>query len=336
MSSYPIVIAEAGVNHNGNLERAKAMVTAAAEAGADIVKFQGFTAEGIVAAGAATADYQAKNTGARTQMELLRDLELSLEGMAEIAACCKQAGIEFLCTPFDIGMTGPLIGMGMKRIKVASGELTNHPALRHFAGFGLPVILSTGMAELAEVTAAVDVLKQAGCNDLLIMQCTSLYPAPAPTLNLRAIVTLREAFGCAVGFSDHSLGDHAAIASVALGASMIEKHFTLDRRLPGPDHLASLEPAELALMINRLRETADALGDGVKTPTPEERKVAALVRRSWHMARALPAGSRLGETDIVLKRPASGLPAHSAVLGRRLARALAADVPVTDADLERD
>lgn len=317
------VIAEIGINHGGSEEIAEQMIRAAAASGADSVKFQTVDADASYMPGTASwKEFSGKG--------------LSLAAQTRLNVLARQLGMVPFSTPGDEASLDLMLASGMRAAKVSSGLMTNLPMLRAIGASGLPVILSTGMAELAEVTAAVDVLKQAGCQDLLIMQCTSLYPAPAPTLNLRAIITLREAFGCAVGFSDHSMGDHAAIASVALGASMIEKHFTLDRRLPGPDHLASLEPSELAVMIRRLRETAEALGDGVKTPTPEERKVAALVRRSWHMARALPAGSRLGEGDVVLKRPAGGLPAQSALLGRRLARALAADAPVTDADLERD
>ncbi len=332
-ASLPLVIAEAGVNHNGDRGRALEMVTAAAEAGADLVKFQAFRAEELVTADAATADYQQRNSGAATQAELLRSLELEPEDLAAIAADCRARHIGFLCTAFSPQMTAELVALGMEYIKVASGELTNHPALRHFASFGLPVLLSTGMAEMGEVEAAVAVLREAGAARIVLLHCTSLYPAPYETLNLRAMVTMAERTGLPVGYSDHSLGDHAAVAAVALGAQVIEKHFTLDRRLPGPDHVASLEPDELGRMVRRLRETAAALGDGRKRPAPGERETAALVRRSWHARRDLPAGTVLRDADLVLMRPAHGLSPAQDPAGRVLRRNCAAGQAITAADL---
>jgi N,N'-diacetyllegionaminate synthase len=326
--TVPLVIAEAGVNHNGDLARARDMVAAAAEAGADIVKFQAFTAAGLVARGAQTAAYQAANTGKGDQVSLLGDLELSRDDFEVLAEDCRGQGIGFLATAFDIDMIEALVAMGMDRIKVASGELTNTPALRRFAQLGLPVLLSTGMATMDEVGAAVETLTVAGANDITLLHCTSLYPAPTDALNLRAMPAMAARFGLPVGYSDHSLGDHAAIAAVALGATVIEKHFTLDRALPGPDHKASLEPAELAAMIRKLRETAAMLGDGEKKPAPGEKETAALVRRSWHAVRDIPAGTLLTTNDLVLKRPADGLPPDECPAGRRLAVALCADQPV--------
>lgn len=330
-----MVVAEAGVNHNGDLGRARALVAAAAEAGADYVKFQGFRAEEIVAADAATAAYQAANTGVESQHELLRALEISLDQFGVIAEDCGHHGIRFMCTPFDTSMTGALIGLGMDRIKIASGELTNTQALSAFAGFGLPIILSTGMATLDEVDAALGVLSEHGADDVTLLHCTSLYPAPPETLNLRAITTMAERFGRPVGYSDHSLGDQASIAAVALGATVIEKHFTLDRNLPGPDHQASLEPDELRSMIDKLRATAVALGNGDKQPTPDERETARLVRRSWHAARDLAAGTVLTGGDLVLVRPADGLSPAKSPLGQTLDRALGAGTPVRAEDLAR-
>ena len=326
----PLVIAEAGVNHNGDLERARRMVTAAAQAGADYVKFQGFDPTSLVAAGTPTAAYQARNTGTNDQVQLLRSLSLDLEALEQLAVTCREEGVRFLCTPFDPALAVPLLEVGMDRIKVASGELTNHPALTEFGALGVPVLVSTGMATLAEVGEAVAVLEAAGCADIVILHCTSIYPAPAETLNLRAIPTLARAFGRPVGYSDHSFGDHAAIAAVALGATVIEKHFTLDRGLPGPDHAASLEPDELAAMIVRLRETASGLGDGEKRPVAEEMATAALVRRSWHVARDLFRGHVLSASDLALKRPAAGLPPSVSPVGRVLATDLAKDSPVTE------
>jgi N-acetylneuraminate synthase/N,N'-diacetyllegionaminate synthase len=325
----PFVIAEAGVNHNGDLGRAREMIAVAAQAGADVVKFQAFDPEGLVAAGTGTAAYQRANTGLGDQQAMLKSLALPLAGFEALAGECVGHGIEFLCTAFDVDAVERLLGYGMRRIKVASGELTNTPALHRFARLGAPIVLSTGMATLAEVGQAVAILRDNGGEDITLLHCTSLYPAPEDTVNLRAIVTLHEAFGLPVGYSDHTLGDHVAVAATALGATVIEKHFTLDRKLPGPDHAASLEPAELAAMIRKVRATARALGDGVKRPAAGEEATARLVRRSWHAARDLAAGIRLGESDLVLKRPANGLAPHLSPVGRKTAVAIAADQPIT-------
>ncbi len=331
MIASPLIIAEAGVNHNGDMARAFALVDAAVEAGADVVKFQAFRADGLVTQEAGTAAYQASNTGQSNQSELLRALELSKADFAKIADHCAKSGIEFLCTPFDVAMTGDLVAMGMKRIKIASGELTNTPALRQFAEFGLPVLLSTGMATLAEVGEALDDLHAAAGN-VTCLHCTSLYPAPMETLNLKAMGTMASTYGVPVGYSDHSLGDHAAIAALTLGACVIEKHFTLDRSLPGPDHRASLEPDELGAMITRLREIAVALGDGIKEPVPDELYTAALVRRSWHARCAMACDHTITADDVTLKRPADGLSPSQSPVGRKLTRKLAADDPIRETD----
>lgn len=329
-----LVIAEAGVNHNGDVERALDLVSAAKRAGADIVKFQHFRAEAVVARGTATAAYQKANTGTADQFELLRKLEIDLDGFAKVSQRCREEGIEFLCTAFDMSAADALLGLGMKRIKVPSGELTNGPMLRAYAAYGLPVILSTGMGSLDEVAGALSLLQENGATDITLLQCTSLYPAPPQNLNLRAMTAMRERFGVPVGFSDHSLGDHAAIAAVALGAGVIEKHFTLDCDLPGPDHKASLEPAAFAAMVTRIREVGAMLGDGVKEPASAELDTAALVRRSWHAAREIKAGSRLSGDDVVLVRPADGISAMEQVVGRRLARDVMAGQPITPNCLE--
>lgn len=331
--TLPLVIAEAGVNHNGSLAHAKRMVRAAAAAGADYVKFQAFRADELASREAATASYQKRNAGARDQLTLLRKLELSLDDFAELAKECRRARIGFLVTPFDLAMAAPLVAMGMNRIKIPSGELTNEPMLRALGRFRLPIILSTGMATQKEVAQALSVLRRARARDVTLLHCTSLYPAPAEAINLRAIATLRSAFRVPVGYSDHSLGDHVAVAAVALGASVIEKHFTLDRGLPGPDHAASLEPGALKAMIARLRETATALGDGIKRPARGEAAVARLVRRSWHAGRDLPAGAVIRRGDVVLKRPATGLPPDQTPLGRKLKRARRADAAIRAGDL---
>lgn len=332
----PLVIAEAGVNHNGDLERAREMVAAAARAGADVVKFQAFTASSLAARGARAAAYQTANAGAEDQTGLLAGLELGRDDLALLAEECRRQEIGFLVTAFDPGMAELLVDMGMDRIKIASGELTNVPALEHFGGLGLPILLSTGMATMEEVASAVRTLKARGAADITLLHCTSLYPAPPESLNLRAMGAMADRFGLPVGYSDHSLGDHAAIAAVALGAQVIEKHFTLDRRLPGPDHTTSLEPDEFAAMVRRLRELSAMLGDGEKKPAAGERETAALVRRSWHAVRDLPAGTVLAAHDLALKRPTDGLPPDACPAGRKLAVALRADEPVRAEDLSQE
>lgn len=323
-----MIIAEAGVNHNGDMGRARDMVAAAAIAGADYVKFQSFRASDLVAAGTDTASYQARNTGVEDQAALLRDVELGIEDIESLAVCCTENGIGFLCTAFDADDIGRLVAAGMDRIKIASGELTNQPALIDAAKFNFPILLSTGMATLQEIEDAVKVLQDAGADDLTLLHCTSLYPAPVDKLNLRAIPAMAEHFDLPVGYSDHSLGDHIAVAAVALGASVIEKHFTLDRALPGPDHLASLEPDELGEMVRKAKETFMALGDGEKRPVEGEADIASLVRRSWHAVRDLEKGMTLTEADVVLKRPADGLPPRISLVGSKLSSDVKMDAPI--------
>ncbi len=330
------IIAEAGVNHGGDMDLAMALVDAAALAGADIVKFQAFRSRDLVADDTPTAAYQKNNTGHGEQRLLLQQLELSPDELASIAAHCHSRNIEFLCTAFDPTMIAALSNMGMRRIKIASGELDNIPALASVAASGLPLLLSTGMASLDEVRLAFETLKQNGAADVTLLHCTSLYPAPMESVNLRAMVTLREEFGAPVGYSDHTLGDHVAVAAVALGACVIEKHLTLDRSLPGPDHAASLEPPAFATMVERLRATALALGDGVKAPAPAELEVARVVRKSWHAAVDLAAGTVLTAADVCLKRPATGLSATRSPIGCRLKVACAADEPIREADITAD
>ncbi len=327
------IIAEAGVNHGGEFDRALALVDAAAQADANIVKFQAFRSRDLVADTAPTAAYQKDNTGQAKQRAMLERLELSLDQLAGLASHCRARDIEFLCTAFDPAMIAALAEMGMRRIKVASGELTNLPALAHVAASGLPVLLSTGMATLEEVRLAVETLRRNGADNITLLHCTSLYPAPVESVNLRAMQTLRDSFDVPVGYSDHTLGDHVAVAAVALGASVIEKHLTLDRALPGPDHAASLEPAEFAAMSARLRATALALGNGVKAPSTAELEVAEVARKSWHAAEDLEAGALLVAGDVCLKRPATGLSATQSPIGYRLINARAADEPIREADI---
>ncbi len=327
------IIAEAGVNHNGEFDRALALVDAAAQAGADIVKFQAFRSRDLVADGTPTAAYQKENTGQATQHEMLQRLELSLDQLAELAGHCRARNTEFLCTAFDPTMIAALVKMGMQRIKVASGELNNLPALAHFAATDLPILLSTGMATLEEVRLAVETLRNNGAADITLLHCTSLYPAPMESVNLRAMQTLRDTFDVPVGYSDHTLGDHVAVAAVALGACVIEKHLTLDRAFTGPDHATSLEPAEFAVMTERLRATSLALGDGVKAPSAAELEVAQVARKSWHAATELAAGTVLVADDVCLKRPATGLSATQSPVGYRLKIARAVDEPIRETDI---
>ena len=333
MTTLPIIIAEAGVNHNGDLGRAKEMITVAAHAGADYIKFQAFQAENLVAKGTKATQYQIENTNKTDQINLLHDLELSDADFGVLADECHKQGVKFLCTAFDVDMIERLVAMGMDRVKVASGELTNRPALERFAQLRLPILLSTGMATMDEVEDAVRVLVEAGADEIIPLHCTSIYPASADTLNLRAMVTMSEKLKRQTGYSDHSLGDYAAIAAVALGAVVVEKHFTLDRTLPGPDHPASLEPDELAAMIGKLHKTVQALGDGVKRPVPEEVETATLVRRSWHASREIEAGQKLTHDDLVLMRPAAGLAPADCPEGRILCNNIGVGMPITRSDI---
>lgn len=310
------IIAEAGVNHNGQEEMAIRLVDAAAAARADAVKFQTFRAERLVHANARTAAYQQANTGESSQMAMLRQLELSFDTHRRLAEHCRRAGIEFLSTPFDEGSADELIQLGMKRLKVASGELTNLPFLRHLVRARLPMIISTGMATLEEVAesmqAVTDEYRRCGegrsaAELVTLLHCTSNYPTAPDSVNLRAMQTLRERFGVAVGYSDHTEGILAATSAVAAGACLIEKHITLDRSLPGPDHRASIEPNELAEMIRQIRLVEQMLGSGEKNPVEAELAVRSLVRRSIVARRPVAAGTVIQADDLELLRPGTGI-----------------------------
>lgn len=338
------IIAEAGVNHNGVADQALAMVETAARSGADAIKFQTFSAVKLVGPSAAKAAYQKRETGDGGQMEMLSALEMSEELHRRLFDRCGELGIEFMSTPFDEDSADFLISLGMKRLKIPSGELTNHPFLRFLAAKGLPLILSTGMGTMEEVEEAVAVIEStraaAGITvplpeALTILHCTSNYPAASSEVNLRAMGSIAERTGLPVGYSDHTLGTAVAIAAVARGAQVIEKHFTLDSTLPGPDHRASLEPDQLVAMVTQIREVEEALGSDVKAPSPAELEVRAVARRSISAARPLDAGHRLKPGDLVLLRPASGIaPKHfEEVLGRTLSRAIEVGTPLRWTDL---
>ncbi len=325
-----LIIAEAGVNHNGDLALAKKLIDAAAEAGADLVKFQTFNADRLATRTAAKADYQTQTTGGtETQHTMLRRLELSHDAHEELIAHCAERRIGFLSTGFDIESVDLLSGLGQNLFKIPSGEITNLPYLRHIGRQGKEVILSTGMATLGEVEAAIAVLETAGTprDGITVLHCTTEYPTPMDEVNLRAMQTLQSAFGVRVGYSDHTPGIEVAIAAVALGATVIEKHFTLDRDLPGPDHKASLEPGELKAMVRAIRNIELAMGDGVKRPSPSESKNIHIARKSVVAARAIHAGEAFSEHNLAVKRPGAGISPMrwDEILGRRAPRDFAPD-----------
>ncbi len=302
------IIAEAGVNHNGQRDLAKKLVDAADSAGADAVKFQTFRAERLVLADAPKAEYQVRTSGGEeSQYEMLKRLELSEDDHRTLLEYCRQKGIVFLSTPFDEVSAEFLDELGVPLMKVGSGDLTNLPLLVHIAGTGRPMIISTGMATLEEVRTAVKAVRQVGNDQIVLLQCVTNYPADPADVNLRAMTTMREQFGVVVGYSDHTLGIEVSIAAVALGACVIEKHFTVNRALPGPDQRASLEPQELAALVSGIRKLEAALGDGVKRPADSEAEMITVARRSLTAAVDIPAGTMLTRAMIAVRRPATGL-----------------------------
>jgi len=326
VSTY--VIAEVGVNHGGDLDRAIQLVDRAAMAGADAVKFQTFRADTLVRRDAPKADYQIAATGnAESQYEMLRKLELSEEDHRRLAGHCKDRKIEFLSTPFDEDSADLLERIGVERFKIGSGEITNLLLLRHIAAKRKPVILSTGMSTLDDVEAALSALKRAGATDLRLLHCVSDYPTRPEDMNLRVMETLRNRFRVPVGLSDHTTGIAVSLAAVALGAVAIEKHITLDRTLPGPDHRASLEPAELEALVKGIREIEAALGSSEKRLTEGERSTQKVARRSLVAREAVAAGVPLERRHLAAKRPGLGISPMELdqVLGRTLKRPLAKD-----------
>ena len=314
------VIAEAGVNHNGDLEIATKLIDAAANAGADAVKFQTFKAESLVSANAPMAEYQRANVpGASNQFEMLQRLELDAKAHNILLAHCRKRNIEFLSTPFDDASVDLLVELGVRAIKVSSGDLTNHLLLEHIAGKRLPVILSTGMATVEEIERATLVFQRTRDADLAILHCVSAYPAAESDANLLVIPMLKERFGFPVGWSDHTRGDVTAIVAVGLGAAIIEKHITLDNSLQGPDHKASMEPAAFADYVRDLRIATASLGSGLKQPTAAEKEMALMARRSLAAARHINAGEKLTRDMLCAIRPGTGLPPYALdrMLGKR-------------------
>ena len=328
-----LIIAEAGVNHNGDLGMARELIAVAAAAGADLVKFQTFDAASLIAADAPKATYQITATGDdESQFDMVRKLELSAADHDVLIAECARHGIGFFSTAFDTRSFDLLLALGLDRVKVPSGEITNLPFLRHVAAAGKPIILSTGMATLGEIEDALNVLEAGGTprGHVTILHCNTEYPTPMRDVNLRAMTSIGAAFGTAVGYSDHTSGIEVAIAAVALGASVIEKHFTLDRRLPGPDHAASLEPAELKAMVAAIRNIEVALGDGRKRPSPSEIGNRAIARKALVAAVPIRAGEAFTAANVTAKRPGTGISPMrwDEVIGTVARRDFAADEPI--------
>ncbi len=322
------IVAEAGVNHNGQIELAEQLVDIAIEAGADAVKFQTFKAERVVSACAPKADYQLRTTdAAESQLDMLRGLELSADDHRTLMARCAERNILFLSSAFDESSADLLNELGVAAFKIPSGEITNLPFLDHIARMGKPMIVSTGMSTLGEVETGVKTFQDAGNNDLVLLHCVSNYPADPADVNLRAMATMATAFSVPTGYSDHMAGIEVALAAVAMGACVIEKHFTTDRNLVGPDHEASVQPDELKALVRGVRIVESALGDGCKTPAASEANTAAVARKSLVAAQDVSAGTTLTDELVAVKRPGTGLPPSMLqyVLGRSTQVDLAAD-----------
>ena len=311
MNEKTLIIAEAGVNHNGDMKIARQLIDIAADSGADIVKFQMFKASKLVSRQAKKAAYQERNLGDGdpTQFNMLKKLETTYEMHVELMDYSREHGISFLSTAFDVDSLLSLDKLGLDRIKVPSGEITNLPYLKTAGSLGKEIILSTGMADLGEIEDALDVLTQSGTDleHITVLHCNTEYPTPFEDVNLRAMTTIANAFNVKVGYSDHTPGIEVPVAAVALGAKIIEKHFTIDRSLPGPDHRASLEPNELAAMVKSIRNIERALGTGVKKSSPSETKNKPIARKSIHLAKSLSKGLIITEGDLIMLRPGDGI-----------------------------
>lgn len=311
MSKHVLIIAEAGVNHNGSLELAKHLIDKAVEAGVDVIKFQTFKSEKLVSKTARQAEYQQRNIGKKDegQLVMLKKLELSQADHEELISYCNERGIRFFSTAFDMDSIDYLHSLDMGLWKIPSGEITNYPYLRKIAQYKEPVILSTGMCELSDIEAAMNVLLDFGVQkeQITILHCNTEYPTPFADVNLKAMLEIGEKFGVQIGYSDHTKGIEVPIAAVALGAIVIEKHFTLDKNMEGPDHKASLEPDELKAMVSAIRNIEQALGSGHKTISESERKNIEIARKSIVAARPIEAGEMLTEENLTVKRPGNGI-----------------------------
>jgi N,N'-diacetyllegionaminate synthase len=334
------IIAEAGVNHNGRSDLALSLCDIAKSSGADAVKFQTFRARDLVLPGAPTADYQKKQTGAKDQFEMLQQLELSVEMHQRIQAHCRRIGIEFFSTPFSVDAVDMLVGLGVRRLKLSSGELTHKALVEHAASTRLPLLISTGMATMDEVEQAVAWTRGARghLDGVTVLHCTSAYPAPDTSLNLLAIGAMQQSLGVPIGYSDHSEGIEASLAAVALGAVVIEKHITLDKSLPGPDHRASLEPQEFAQMVRGIRRVEAMRGVAQKLRHPDEENTATVARRSVVAATDIAAGQMIEASMLECRRPASGIEPKDigGLVGRRARQAIVAGSVLQWQALETD
>lgn len=302
------IIAEAGVNHNGSLSNAKLLVDKAKEAGADCIKFQTFVSQNIVTMNAGKAEYQKQYTDPyESQLDMLRKLELSFDDFIELNIYCKQKQIEFLSTAFDLDSIDFLNSLDMKRWKIPSGDITNLPYLLKIAKFKKPIILSTGMSTIDEVRFAIKAIRDNGKNNITVLHCTTEYPTPYKDVNLKAMNTIQSEFNIPVGYSDHTIGIEISIAAVAMGATVIEKHFTLDRNMEGPDHKASIEPDELKQMVDSIRHIESALGNGIKEPAKSEIKNMVITRKSIIARKNIKAGEVFTDENLTVKRPGNGI-----------------------------
>ena len=306
---HPVfIIAEAGVNHNGDIKLAYELVDAAAEAGVDAVKFQTFKAEKLVTKSAQMADYQVTNTGKQeSQLDMLRKLELDYDAHAELKTYAESKGLVFLSTPFDLEGIDFLVELGLVLMKAGSGDLTNLPYLEKMASKGIPMVISTGMAVMEECKDALSVIHEAGNENVVVLHCTTNYPCPLEEVNLKAMKTMAQTLGCMIGYSDHTDGILVPQLAVAAGACVLEKHFTLDRKMEGPDHSASLEPQELKEMVKAVRQVEAIMGKGVKEPNVSERKIMAAARKSVVAAVDIPAGTKISLEMLDIKRPGTGI-----------------------------
>ncbi len=315
------IIAEAGVNHNGDINLAKKLINIAANSGADYVKFQSFNAENLVSKNAALANYQKKNSFNLSHFNMLKKLQLSNEDHEILIDHCKTKNIKFLSTGFDIQSIDMLINYGIDYIKIPSGEITNYPLLQHVGKKKLPVLMSTGMSTLSEINDAMNILTKNGLkkSNITILHCCTSYPAKYDELNLNAIKTIKNYTNCKVGLSDHSIGIEAPLAAVALGAEVIEKHFTISRKMNGPDHKASIEAKELIKMVSSIRNIEDALGNGIKKPTENEKENLVIVRKSIYSRKKISRGDKFTESNLICRRPANGISSMkwNKVIGRK-------------------
>mgnify|MGYP001399104082 CR=1 FL=1 len=328
MKDKVFIIAEAGVNHNGNIDLAYQLIEIAKKTGADCVKFQTFKAEHAVSTVAKMADYQKRNIGKEeSQFEMIKKLELKFSDFGKLKEYCDRLGIIFLSTPFDFESVDFLENL-VPYYKIPSGEITNIPYLKHVARKNKPLIMSTGMANLGEVETAIDTVKKESPDiEIHLLHCTTNYPTPFEEVNLKAMITLKDAFKLPVGYSDHTLGIEIPISAVALGARIIEKHFTLDRNLPGPDHKASVEPEELKEMVKCIRNVECALGDGIKKPNESERRIMGVARKSIVAKRLISQGEAISHENVTVKRPGNGLPPSTLelLIGKKVRRTIEKD-----------